>query len=83
MNIVQSHNRVSETNPKHNLLINNKKRKQYVEQDNNKLHLEVLHHIIITQEYGNKISLYLSKKFTYNMLNIFTMDGDISIPSFP
>jgi hypothetical protein len=61
INIVLSQIRVSETNLKHNLLINNKERKQYVKQENNKLHQETLHHIIMTQESGNKMPLYSSK----------------------
>jgi hypothetical protein len=83
INIVLSQSRVSETNPEHNLLINNKERKQYVKQENDNLHQEILHHIIMTQESGNKMPLYSSKKITYSLLNIFTIDGDISIPSFP
>ena len=49
---------VFETNPEHNILKNNKERKQYVEEENKKLHQELIHHIIMTQESGNKISLY-------------------------
>jgi hypothetical protein len=47
---------VFETNPEHNILINNKERKQYVKQENEKLHQEALHHMIMTQESGNKMS---------------------------
>ena len=55
INIVLSQRRVSETNPEHNILINNKERKQYVKQENDNLHKKILHHIIMTQESGNKM----------------------------
>jgi len=47
---------VFETNPKHNLLIKNKERKQYMKQENDKLRQESLHHMIMKQEFGNKMS---------------------------
>ena len=47
---------VFETNPEHNILIKNKKIKQYLKQENEKLHQEELHHMIMTQESGNKMS---------------------------
>jgi hypothetical protein len=47
---------VFETNPEHNILINNKKIKQYMKQENEKLCQEALHHMIMTQESGNKMS---------------------------
>jgi hypothetical protein len=52
---------VSKTNPEHNLLISNEKRKQYEKQENDNLHQEKLHHRIMTQESGNTMPLYSSK----------------------
>jgi hypothetical protein len=50
MNIVLSQNKVFETNPELNLLINNKRKKQNVKPEKNRLHQETLHHITMTQE---------------------------------
>jgi hypothetical protein len=67
INVVLSQRRVFETIPEHNILINNKERKQYVKQENGNSHQEIIHHIIMTQESRNKIPLYSSKKVTYNL----------------
>ena len=50
MNIVLSQNKVFETNHEHNLLINNKRKKQHVKPKKNKLHQEALHRMTMTRE---------------------------------
>ena len=50
MSIFSIQNRVFETNPELNLLINNKRKKQNVKTEKNILHQETLHHITMTHE---------------------------------
>jgi len=60
------------------------KKKQHVKQESNKLHQESSsphsHDIRIWRQ--SRLCIH-PKKITYRLLNIFTIDGDITIPSFP